>query len=687
MSRFRRLFRKLSLRAKLITSYLVILGIGGVAIIIVGSLIVSSVIRAEAQRTVTHDLATARAFYQQELSLLERTLAVSASGITIQELLQAGDTVRLLDYLQQIRAHDRMDFLTLADPDGRVLFRTSASTVRHDDATASIQTVATALRRRRSVAATEVLTGEDLARENPALRERTRIPLIPWADRDHTPLAEHPVLSDGLVLLAAAPVRTPQGQSLGVLYAGHLLNQHWGIVDDVWHELYLEESQRARTGTGTVTIFLGDIRISTNVRTLTGARAVGTRVSDQVRRAVLERGEVWSDRAHVLDVPYITAYEPIRGISGEIVGMLFVGLPEASHVSVRNRVIFSFVAIATAGFLLVIGVTYLGIERMTRPLSQMVDAARAIAAGDFDREVVVEEESEGEIGRLAGSFNIMVGSLRQMRGDLEEWGRTLEEKVEARTEELVRMQSRVAQSERLASIGMLAAGVAHEVNNPLGGILALSALTLEDLPPDHPSRENLEEVVRQTERCRDIVKDLLEFSRQGEVVTEELDMNEVLERTLALLHRQSLFFNIRLQKELEPDLPEILGDTSQLQQVFMNIFMNAVEAMQESGVLTVRTRPAAAGRTVEVSITDTGRGIPADYLHRIFDPFFTAGKDRQGTGLGLSIAYGIITKHQGTITVDSEMGRGTTFTIRLPAAASAAAGRAEAGAEASGHGD
>jgi two-component system, NtrC family, sensor kinase len=658
-----RTFKKLSLSVKLIASYLVILGVGGLAITVVGSYIVSSTIMAEAERTVKHDLAIARAIYQQEIRVLQRTVEVAAAGITIPELLEARDTLRLLDYLQDIRGHDRMDFLTLAGAGGRVLLRTSASPVRDDDARV-LGAVASSLRERRSVAGTEVLSAAQLERENPVLREQARIPLFS-PGRTQQPSADE--LTTGLVLTAAAPVRDAAGRVVAVLYAGHLVNHNDHIVDTVWHELYLEESQR-NGGTGTVTIFLGDVRISTNVRTHGGARALGTRVSEEVRRTVLERGEAWNGRAYVLDARYITAYEPIRSVAGDIVGMLYVGLPEASYAATRNNVIISFLGIATIGFLLVLGVTYLGIQRMTRPLGQMVEATRSIAAGDFDHEVDVDEDSEGEIARLAGSFNLMLQSLRDMRGDLEEWGRTLEEKVRERTDELVKMQTRVAQSERLASIGMLAAGVAHEVNNPLGGVLALTALTLEDLPEDDPNRENLEEVVRQTERCRDIVKHLLEFSRQTDVSTDELDLNEVADKTLSLLRRQSLFFNIEIRKELDPELPRILGDPSQLQQVFMNILMNAVEAMEESGVLTLRTRRVADGEGAEVQIGDTGCGIPQEHLHRIFDPFFTTGKDGQGTGLGLSIAYGIITKHRGAISVESEVGVGTTFTIRLPAA-------------------
>ena len=269
---------------------------------------------------------------------------------------------------------------------------------------------------------------------------------------------------------------------------------------------------------------------------------------------------------------------------------------------------------------------------------------------------------------LAESFNAMLQSLRQMRGDLEEWGRTLEEKVRQRTEELVAMQARVAQSERLASLGMLAAGVAHEVNNPLGGILALTGLTVEDMAEDDPNRENLEEVIRQTERCRDIVKGLLDFSRQSKSHTELVDLNKVLEDTLFLLTKQALFFNIKLVQNLAPDLPRVMADGSQFQQVFMNILMNAVQAMEERGTIAIVTRRGTPD-CVEVTISDTGQGIPPDQIDRIFDPFFTTKASGKGTGLGLSIAYGIVTTHGGSISVRSEVGKGSTFTIRMPIAA------------------
>jgi two-component system NtrC family sensor kinase len=387
-----------------------------------------------------------------------------------------------------------------------------------------------------------------------------------------------------------------------------------------------------------------------------------------VSDAVLSHSEPWRGRAFIVKDWYTSEYAPIRNYAGEVIGMLSVGILERTYTAVRNQVILSFFGIATAGFLLILGITYYMIRNLTRPIGEMVAATRNIIAGRFDQEV--RSDSPGEIALLAESFNAMLKSLRQMKGDLEEWGRTLEEKVKQRTEELVAMQARVAQSERLASLGMLAAGVAHEVNNPLGGILALTGLTVEDMRKDDPNRENLEEVIRQTERCRDIVKGLLEFSRQSKGNTEPVDLNKLLRDTLSLVGKQALFFNIEVVCQLELQLPPVVADRSQFQQVFINILMNAVQAMNERGAITIATRRAGAGDTVEVAISDTGHGIPPEAIGRIFDPFFTTKENGHGTGLGLSIAYGIVTSHGGSITVQSEVGKGSTFTIRMPAAVS-----------------
>jgi two-component system NtrC family sensor kinase len=621
--------RRLSLKARLIWSYLVILGIGGLATSLVGSWIVSSTIMTQARRAVDHDFATARTVYEQQLQALKLSVEFAASGTTVQQYLAAGDRRSLTAYLERIRQDAGFDFLTLTDARGGVLLRVSQPGHAVDDAppTGIVQAA---------------LSGKVAAGTE--------------------------ILSAGMTLMAAAPVEAAGGGTLGALYGGVLLTGNFGLVDRVW-ELLFNGDRFSNVDGGAVTIFQNDLRISTSVRTAAGRRAVGTRASPDVSAAVLKRGETWRGRAFVVKDWLISDYEPIRDYAGNVVGMLSVGILENTYTAIRNRVILSFFGIATSGFLLIIGITYYMIRNITRPIGEMVAATHNIIAGRFDQEV--HSDSPTEIALLAESFNAMLQSLRQMRGDLEVWGRTLEEKVRQRTEELVAMQARVAQSERLASLGMLAAGVAHEVNNPLGGILALTALTVEDMRDNDPNRENLEEVIRQTERCRDIVKGLLEFSRQSKSNTAMVDLNKVLEDTLFLITKQALFLNINLVQNLAPELPRVMADGSQFQQVFMNILMNAVQAMEERGTITVVTRHLRPEKCVEVAISDTGHGILPEQIDRIFDPFFTTKASGRGTGLGLSIAYGIVTTHRGTISVHSQVGKGSTFTIRMPIAAEA----------------
>lgn len=651
-------FRSLSLRARLILSYLVILGIGGLATSIVGSYIVSSTIQMQVLRAVDNNLATARLMYDQQLDELKRTVELAASGTTVVQYLAEGDRASLLAYLQRIREGSGYDFLTLVDERGRVIVR--ASNPERVGVPVAPISVVRAARSGLVAAATEIISAAHLEEEHAVLRERARTVLVdtprskPFGRREET---------SGMVLIAAAPVYRHPGGAPGVLYAGILLNGNFTLVDRV-SNLVLRDDRFHNGDIGSVTVFQDNFRISTNVRLSNGDRALGTRAAPEVEEQVMGRGESWRGLAFVVNEWYLSGYTPIRDYEGDVIGALFTGLLESTYTSTRNHVIMWFFAVAMVGFIGIIGITYYMIRNITRPVGEMVAATQNIAAGRFDQEI--QSESQGEIAQLAASFNTMLASLREMKADLEEWGRTLEEKVRQRSEELAAMQARVAQSERLASLGLLAAGVAHEINNPLGAILSLTALTLEDTPPSDPNRENLVEVLKQSERCRGIVKGLLDFSRQSKGNMQPLDMNALVNETLSLIGKQAQFFNITIVKDLDPDLPAVTGDRSQFQQVFMNLLINAVQAMDEKGVITIVTR--GAGEQVRVRITDTGRGIPPEQIDLIFDPFFSTKESGHGTGLGLSIAYGIVSNHRGTISVESEVNRGTTFTILLPAA-------------------
>jgi two-component system NtrC family sensor kinase len=258
----------------------------------------------------------------------------------------------------------------------------------------------------------------------------------------------------------------------------------------------------------------------------------------------------------------------------------------------------------------------------------------------------------------------MAKQLETEKDELENWTNTLEQKVDERTEELKKINDQLFRSEKLASLGKLAAGVAHEINNPLTGVLTNSSLLLEDLEDGDPRKEDVQVIVNETIRCREIVKRLLDFARQTKPQKKLSDLNALIENIILLVRNQSAFRNIIIKKVLDPSIPEVMVDADQIQQVFINFILNASEAMQNGGQLVVETRLTTAKDFIEIKFTDSGGGISEKDKRRIFDPFFTT--KQQGTGLGLSISHGIIERHGGKIILDSALGKGTTFTIFLP---------------------
>jgi two-component system NtrC family sensor kinase len=224
----------------------------------------------------------------------------------------------------------------------------------------------------------------------------------------------------------------------------------------------------------------------------------------------------------------------------------------------------------------------------------------------------------------------------------------------------------LVQLEKLRSLGDMAAGVAHEINNPLGGIIIYASLLMEGLAPDDAKRADLERIVHEATRCKEIVKSLLEFARQSGDKKELIDVNRAITDGLLFLENQATFHNIEIIKELDPSIPPLWGNAGQLKQVFLNIMINAADAMQGRGVLTIKTFCARDSDKIAIEFSDTGGGIPQDILPRIFDPFFTTKRVGEGTGLGLSMSYGIVKEHNGSIEVNTVAGSGTTFRVLLP---------------------
>jgi len=309
-----------------------------------------------------------------------------------------------------------------------------------------------------------------------------------------------------------------------------------------------------------------------------------------------------------------------------------------------------------------------------RPLLDLETGAQRIAEGNLDESIPVR--SDDEFGQLAGSFNAMTVALRNSQAELREWGRTLEKKVEERTHQLRLAEAEAAQSEKLASVGLLAAGIAHELNNPLTGVLTFSSLIRENMVDGTPDAEDMDLVIRETKRCAAIIRRLLDFARDRAPEKKYADLNQVVEDTVKLVERPANLADIAIELELDPGLPPVWLDANLVKQVIMNMLVNAQHAMDGGGRINVRTRrfptPLASepGKAevpmVELSIADTGCGISEKNLKRIFDPFFTSKEVGKGTGLGLSVSHGIVKAHGGLIKVDSVEGQGTTFRVYLP---------------------
>ncbi|MFO7812404.1 MAG: ATP-binding protein [Pelovirga sp.] len=323
------------------------------------------------------------------------------------------------------------------------------------------------------------------------------------------------------------------------------------------------------------------------------------------------------------------------------------------------------VMLSTLVMLILLSVSHYMMTRryICRPIEGLLQETKALAQGDLSARVATP--SRDEIGELGHSFNQMAENLEHAQEELKDWGATLEQKVDVRTAEMQEIQSQLIRSAKLASMGELVAGIAHEINNPLTGILMFASLSSKhkELPPQ--VKDNLDLIVAETGRCAKIVRGLLEFARESVPEKRPSSINAIITQTLELVSHQSIFQDVDIVCQLGEDIPEIELDADQWQQVFVNMIINAGQAMPQGGCLTLTTQFLGAENSVHITIEDTGTGISREHLDKIFDPFFTT-KLQKGFGLGLSVTYGIIQNHGGKVDVQSTEGEGTRFSILLP---------------------
>jgi two-component system NtrC family sensor kinase len=613
--------------------------------IVLGSAITHGLIRnylSTAQDSrVGRDMDLANAFYQTKLNDISGAAGrVSSVASVCQDLAAAaeGDEQACETLEQQLDSeisnlppgsHQRFVVVTDAEGNsilGRVAMDSTVNVVERDTDWSSLPIVRTALTTQQRQAGTEVLPAQLLA--SLGLAEQASIPL-----KDTPKAAPEPFDARegtaGLGLIAVSPVFSEQGQVVGTVLTGHLFNRDFTLVDRV----------KAVAGVDTVTIFFGDLRVSTNVEDEAGNRAIGTRVSQEVFDHVLLEGETFTGPAYVVNQWYITRYEPLYDHSQQVVGMLYVGARQAAFLELLETFRRQVYLIAAATILLAILIAIPLAWYVARPLSSLADVTHKVSQGDWS--VRATEAGYREMRTLAQSFNTMVQALKDT-------------------------QEQLVQKEKLASVGQLAAGVAHEINNPLGSVLLYADIMRKETPADDVQRqEDLEMIIREATRCKTIVNDLLNFSRQNEVMAQETNLNQLLAEMAREAEKQELYEQVEIVTRLDPKLPNIQADPLQLRQLFLNLMSNAAEAMPQGGTLTLTTHQGPSPGLVTAEVEDTGVGISDENMKKIFTPFFTTKPIGKGTGLGLAIIYGIVKMHRGQISLQSQLGKGTKFTIIL----------------------
>ncbi len=643
----RRLFNRtlrIPIATKLTLSYLAIILLMSAIFTIAGIQIIGNRIVAEAQEKVAHDLNSAHEIYRGELVHIHDVVRMSAERFFIKDAIIGGDIDKVAEELIRVQQQEELDILTLTDNTGTVVFR--ANTPGRDEPNTDYdEIVSVTLLRKTPVMGTTIVSSEELRKESLALAEQARFEFIdtPKA-RPRTATEE----TSGMMLKSAAPIFDYEGNLVGVLYGGVLLNRNYDIVDEIKQTVF-EDLRYKEKDIGTATIFQDDVRISTNVRNGDDSRAVGTRVSTEVYNQVVLNGEPWIGRAYVVNDWYITAYEPIRDIHYHVIGILYVGILEQKYTDIQKQTSFIFLGISLIAAFITMLLSWFVSRRISIPLRKMVAASREVADGNLG--VKVDVVSSDELGWLAYSFNKMSEALKERDEKLKEF-----------------TKRKISESERLAMVGQLAANVAHELNNPLQGIVTYASLTLEKDEYDDTCKQNINKIVVQANRCRDIIRGLLDFSRHKNPDKTLCKVNNLLQGCISLVENQAIFHNIDVVMNLDNSLPMVVVDPSQVERVFLNLIINAAEAMEGTGKLTITTTMNATDHSVDIDVQDTGPGILPQHLEKIFDPFFTTKETGHGVGLGLAISYGIVKEHNGKLTVNSKLGKGTTFTVSLPIA-------------------
>ena len=612
----------MSVRYKITLGLLVILLASYIVLGLLTSTYVNRIFVKEVQTRVRLDLTAADDIYNSYFEQTEKILLISSIRRTSDGPLKEEMGRELGEVFSNIYQSSELDFLTFTDLEGNVIYRVHNPEVKGDNI-AAIPLIRKVLNEWAPASGTVILDESILRNEGEEMQERAVVTV------KSTPKARPEVKTTekrGMVIASAVPINSLNGEKLGVIFGGLLINNNNEIVDQIKTKVFQDQTYKGKD-IGTATVFFDDVRISTNVRQTDNTRAIGSRLSREVYEHVIQNGKIWADRAFVVNDWYITAYEPIRDIEGNIIGSLYVGLLEQPFKHPQKIILVFFIITLSITAVTSLSLMFFYTRMMIKPIDSIVQVSKEMMKGNLSARCNLRPK--GEIGLLCKTIN-------QMAEAIEEHEKQMKEDT----------QQQILQSEKLASIGRLAAGVAHEINNPLTGVLTFSHL-LKERSQDDDDIKDLDVIIQETKRVREIVRNLLDFARQSTPNKESINLNEIVQQLLKLVTSQKEFRKIKIEEMYDTDLPSILVDKNQIQQVFLNLLLNAGEAIEGEGKITISTTHDE--EKILVAISDSGCGIADKEIDKIFDPFYTTKPVGQGTGLGLSISYGIIQQHYGTI--------------------------------------
>lgn len=636
---------------------------------------------------VRSDLAVARGYFEQVRGEIGAGVDRVASSAALAQALAAPHAPALQQLLMTQREQQGLDFLNLYTPQGELITRDRTPDPLAQQPLPLDPGWGEPMTRQNPAAPGQPsaiqaqvvrLGAEQLRQLAPHLGYRAQIQLIPTRGARPTDQTRDP---RALLLLATLPVHDAQGQVRALLRGGVLLNQNLALVDHINRIVY-PDGALPFDSQGTATLFMDDVRITTNVRLFQDERAIGTRVSHTVSDAVLGEGRTWLDRAFVVNDWYVSAYEPLLDARKQRVGMLYVGFLEGPFRWVRYAM------------LAVMGLIFLGVMAFSahfslrwarsifRPVEQMNLTMRRVEDGDATARVGVVA-AQDEIGQLANHLDQLLDVIGDKTAALQRWGQELDQKVAERTRELQashqalqQTQQQLVRSEKLAAIGQLTASVAHEINNPIAVIQGNMDVIRDSLgAAAGPIHQELRLVDQQVERMRLIVTQLLQYARPNDYAgyAEPLWLGRVAEDSLVLVTHLLSSHHVVVQSQWQ-DSHRVSINRQELQQVLINLIVNAAQAMPRGGTLRLRTQAvpppdtqAPPGPWMAIEIEDEGPGIAPELAPRLFQPFATT--KAEGNGLGLWVSLGIVERYNGRIDAlpRADGQTGACFRVSLPA--------------------